>query len=267
MQSLTAHYAKVVRSTFKSADRWTWPTDRSAEQSSPDMRLMSYNLSNTFANVTLPNGRMIRCGIRAVTSHDLLLTCDDEVLLPLLGQAVEISVLSQGREVASVTTILHWCGDIYSELVVAGFTVEALPDTLVNRDQKCGRGQIRFPLEMQAVVSVSPEKEVLGTIADYSLSGCRFIAEEQIDLDRDYPMTVLMDTAAVEMTLHPRWVLNTINGFQLGCSLQSEQGVLLACRHHPNQTGFSYPLQPVTQNWNQTASSDDDFGDEVEASW
>lgn len=256
MQSLTSRYAEVVQKTFRSTDRWTWPSDRQAGDSSPDARLMNYDLANTVANITLPNGRFYRCALRAVTSNDLILTCEDETLLPLLGQAVEVSVITEGKELTTATTILHWCGDIYGDVVVAGFTVEALPEELKSKSDDCSRGQIRFPLDMPAVISVSPEKDVSGTIMDYSLSGCRFLAKESIDLDLDYPMTALMPASAVEMTLHPRWVLNTINGFQYGCSVEAEQGVLLACRHHPAQTGFSYPLKPVTQHWAPTDEPD-----------
>lgn len=259
MQSLTSRYAEVVRKTFRTADRWTWPSERQTGDSSPDSRLMNYNLPNTVANVTMPDGKMARCSVRAITQNELVLTCEDETLLPMLGQAVEISIISEGKELATATTILHWCGDIYGDLVIAGFTVEALPEELVNKTDDCSRGQLRFPLDMPAVVSVGPEKDVFGRIMDYSLSGCRFLAEEAMDLDVDYPMTALMPTSAVEMTLHPRWVLNTLNGYQLGCSLEAEQGVLLACRHHPTPTGFSFPLKPVTQHWDPSEGQQDEF--------
>lgn len=259
MQSLTSRYAEVVQKTFRSTDRWTWPSERQTGDSSPDTRLMNYNLPNTVANVTMPSGKLTRCSIRSVTSYDLVLTCEDESLLPLLGQAVEISIIAEGKEIATATTILHWCGDIYGDLVIAGFTVEALPDELTQKNDDCSRGQLRFPLGMPAVVSVGPDKDIFGQIMDYSLSGCRFLAEEVIELDVDYPMTALMPTSAVEMTLHPRWVLNTLNGYQLGCSLEAEQGVLLACRHHPASTGFSYPLKPVTQQWDTGTNIQNEF--------
>lgn len=94
---------------------------------------------------------------------------------------------------------------------------------------------------------------------DYSLSGCRFLAEENIELDADYPMTVLMPSSTVEMTLHPRWILSTLNGYQFGCSVEAEQGVLLACRHHPTPTGFSVPLKPVTSQWDPQNNDHIDF--------
>lgn len=249
MQSLTSRYAEVVQKTFPKTDRWTWPSERQTGDSSPDSRLMNYNVANTVANITLPDGRFYRCSLRSVTNNDLVLTCTDETLAPLLGHAVEISIIVEGKELVAATTILHWCGDIYGELVVAGFTVETLPELLKAKTDDSSRGQIRFPLYMPAVISTGPEKDVSGTIMDYSLSGCRFQADEPIDLDQDYPMTALMVCSAVEMTLHPRWVLNTTSGYQYGCSVESEQGVLLACRHHQAQTGFSYPLKPMTQQW------------------
>ena len=259
MQSLAARYVEVVRNTFRSSDRWTWPSDRQAGESSPDTRLMNYNLANTVANVATPDGKTVRCSLRAVTHNDLVLTCEDETLVPLLGQAVEISVITEGKEIATATTILHWCGEIYGDLVIAGFTVDTIPEGLTHKSDDCSRGQLRFPLDIPAVVSVGPEKDVFGRIMDYSLSGCRFLSEEVIDLDTDYPMTALMPSSAVELTLHPRWVLNTMNGYQLGCSLESEQGVLLACRHHPSPTGFSFPLKPVTQQWDPSEENHDQY--------
>ncbi len=259
MQSLTSRYAEVVRNTFRSTDRWTWPSERQAGDSSPDTRLMNYNLPNTVANVSLPNGKLVRCAIRTVTHNDLLLTCDDEALIPFLGQAVDISVITDGKELAAVTTILHWCGDIYGEVVIAGFTVDALPEELTVKTDDCLRGQLRFPLDTPAVISVGPDNDVFGRIMDYSLSGCRFLAEENIELDADYPMTVLMPSSTVEMTLHPRWILSTLNGYQFGCSVEAEQGVLLACRHHPTPTGFSVPLKPVTSQWDAQNNDHIDF--------
>ncbi|MEZ6127003.1 MAG: PilZ domain-containing protein [Planctomycetaceae bacterium] len=255
-QSLTRRYAEVVQRSFVPSQSWTWPRERQAGDVAPDCRLLEGSLPALTAFLTLPSGASMPAHVRSVSHHDLVMTVGDLNAIPVMGQVIDVTLLwNEWRILNSAKAILHWSGSIERQGVIAVFTIDSMGKVIEQWMNDNSRGEIRFPVNLPAVVSVGPGQDVVGRIVDYSLGGCRFLASESIDLDRDYPMTVQMPNASVRMTLHPRWSLNTEDGWQLGCTFEPEQGVLLACRHHPQPTGFSSPLRPVTSVW--TSRSDD----------
>lgn len=251
-QSLTSRYAEVIQRSFASSSAWTWPRKRKAGEPSPDSRLTGKNISGVSAQVTLPSGTVVETRIRAMAKHDLVLSGADVTSIPVMGQVIDINVRWEDTETMTTTkAIVHWSGVIAGQDVIALFTIQPIDDCVARLNTKEARGEVRFPLDMPAAIEVSKGNDVFGRIADYSLSGCRFVAEKDIELDVDYSLTVLMPNSSVEMTLRPRWVLNSEAGFQLGCTFAPEEGVLLACRHHPQPTGLSCPLRPQTTNWDR----------------
>ena len=256
-QSLTSRYAEVIQRSFATPAAWSWPRDRKAGEPGPDSRLTGKHLPGLSTVVTLANGSRVETMLRAVANHDLVLAGPDVAAIPVMGQVIDIVVRwSKFNIVIHSQAIVHWSGNISGQDVVAVFTTESMQAAAECLTHLDVRGEVRFPLSLPAAVEVTKGKDVFGHIADYSLSGCSFVAEEAIELDLDYPMTVLMPNSSVQMTLRPRWVLNSEGGCQLGCTFAPEEGVLLACRHHPQPTGLSSALRPQTTNWNAQDETD-----------
>lgn len=256
-QSLASRYAEVIQRSFATPAAWTWPRKRKAGESVPDSRLIGKNISGVTARVKLPGGTSVETRVRAMAQHDLVLSGADVSSIPVMGQVIDVDLCWDDSGVATTSqAIVHWSGIIAGQDIVALFTIESLEASVARLNTEEVRGEIRFPLDMPAAVEVSKGNDVFGRIADYSLSGCRFVAEQAIELDAEYPLTVLMPNGSVQMTLRPQWVLNAETGFQLGCTFAPEEGVLLACRHHPQPTGLSCPLRPQTTNWDQTPARD-----------
>lgn len=259
-QSLTSRYIEAVQRSFAAADTWTWPRKRKVGEPAPDARLLGRNISGPVACLTLQNGIAIETRLRAVSKHDLVLSGSAVTSIPVMGQVVDVVVRWEERNIITKTqAIVHWAGNIAGQNVVALFTIEPLELSVEELQSKDSRGEVRFPLNLPAAIEVEKGKDVFGNMVDYSLSGCQFIAEEAVELDVDYSLTVLMPNASVEMTLRPRWVLNTEAGYQMGCTFAPEQGVLLACRLHPQPTGLSCPLRPLTNNWDGKAHDADSW--------
>lgn len=255
-QSLASHYVEAIERSFVAAEVWNWPRKRSSGEPSPDLRLLGKNIAGPVATVTLQNGVALETRLRVASHHDLVLSGGAVTNIPVMGQVVDVVVRWDERNiVANTKAIVHWSGNIAGQNVVALFTMESLDSVAEKCANDDGRGEVRFPLNLPAAIEVSKGKDVFGQIVDYSLSGCQFVAEEPVELDVDYSLTVLMPNSSVEMALRPRWVLNSEVGFQMGCTFTPEQGVLLACRHHPLPTGLSCPLRPQTTNW--TGRNDD----------
>ena len=258
-QSLTSRYAEVIEQSFVPCAAWTWPRQRCTGEPTPDSRLLDRNISALRADVTLRNGVTVAAQVRAVSQHDLVLNVSDLSAIPVMGQVVEVSVQwDEWSIVKSAKAIVHWSGSVYGRGVVAMFMIESMGKAVKQWLNDNSRGEIRFPVDLPAAIEVSKDKDVFGRIVDYSLSGCRFLAEETVELDVDYPLTVLLSNSSVEVTLRPRWVLNTDAGHQMGCTFEPEQGVLLACRHHPQPTGLSCPLRPQISNWTRSGTDDED---------
>lgn len=249
--SLTSRYAEVIQRSFATQVAWTWPRKLKAGEPIPDSRLTGKNISSVSARVKLQGGTTVETRIRALSQHDLVLSGADVSSIPVMGQVVDVNVCWDDSDVVTASqAIVHWSGVIAGQEVVALFTIDSLEASVARLAADEIRGEVRFPLDLPAAIEVSQGTEVFGRIADYSLSGCRFVAEQSIALDADYPLTVSLPNGSVKMTLRPRWVLNAEAGFQLGCTFAPEEGVLLACRHHPQPTGLSSPLRPQTTNWN-----------------
>ncbi len=249
--SLTSRYVDAIQRSFAPADRWAWPRQRSLGEPTPDSRLLGKNICGPVASVTLQNGATVETRLRAISQHDIVLSGSNVPTIPILGQVVDLVVRwDEWNIVTHTKAIVHWSGNIAGQPVVALFTIERLDAAVENWLSNDNRGEIRFPSDLNAAIEVGDGKDVFGRMVDYSLSGCQFIAEEAVELDVEYPMTVLLPNASVQMSLRPRWVLNTDAGLQMGCTFAPEQGVLLACRHHPLPTGLSCPMRPQTSDWN-----------------
>ncbi|MEO2029848.1 MAG: PilZ domain-containing protein [Fuerstiella sp.] len=230
---------------------WTWPRFLEKGQSAPDLRLLQQAIPELTAELRMPNGHTVDAAICALSEHDLVLNIPSHSNVPARGQVVEVTVCCGERKVVTTQKcILHWAGIINGIPVVAGFVLDSLGDALQQWTCHDTQTDIRFPVVLPAVVAVDSDHDVMGQIVDYSLSGLRLVTEEPIELEKDFATTVRMQHSSVQLTIRPRWVLDTGEGHQIGCTMPSEQGVLLACRFHAQPTSQSPPLRPQTRNWN-----------------
>jgi hypothetical protein len=155
--------------------------------------------------------------------------------------------------------MLHWAGVINGNPIVAGFVPDSLGDAVQQWISHDTRSDIRFPVCLPAMIAVDADHNVMAQLVDYSLSGLRLVTEEPIELEREYATTVNVPHSSFELTIRPRWVRDTGEGHQVGCTMPAEQGVLLGCRFQSQPTDdVSTPLRPQTTNWNGTGDGDDD---------
>jgi len=258
IKSLSSRYADVIEKSFVPESAWRWPQPRDSAEAAPDQRLLGKNITGMRAELTLQTGATVTAQVRALSQHDIVLNIMDPASVPVMGQVAEVTLRWESLEVVtSVRAILHWSGNIYGQAIVGLFTIEPMGENVEQWQKDECRGELRFPSNLPATVEVSSERDVIGCIVDYSLSGCRFIAAENFDLDVDYAMTVLLPQSSVEVTLRPRWVQAGDAGFQMGCTFEPDQGVLLACRHHPQPHGITTPFNPQTTNWVGVKSADE----------
>lgn len=229
---------------------WKWPQKRTANQPIPDPRLLRGQIPGLKAEIRLPNGLTVDAKVREAGQHDLVLLIDDLTRVPVQGQVVDVTLRFNDRIVCNGRkSILHWSGIISNQSVVALFTIEPLGNAVSRWKSDGERGEMRYPIDVPAVLNKSNGEEAFGRVIDYSLGGCRFHCTEAVEIGVEYESTILFQQATIDVHVTPRWVLNSDNGFQLGCTFREEQGVMMACRHHPQPTGLSSPLRPQTTNW------------------
>lgn len=252
--SIANRYATRMLAAQKPSAIWEWPQNPGQSPAAPDPRLLSGEISGVTARLNFGRGPLVEARIRAVTQHDIVLIINDPAKVPVQGQIVDVDICLKGDILLEgLQTILHWSGTVHSENLVAMFTVDPM-GAIVKQWQGSGqRGEIRFPIDAPAALEVAEDDPTYGRIVDYSLSGCRFHCIDEIELSAEYEATVLFPNSTVEVNLTPRWVLNSEDSYHLGCTFRPEQGVLMACRHHAQPTGLSFPLEPKTPNWNSNA--------------
>jgi hypothetical protein len=173
---------------------------------------------------------------------------------PVMGQVVEVSIADSTKMVLdSQKSILHWSGVVNKRSIIALFTINSVESALDPSLQDDARGEIRFPVEVAATIRAADGREIFGRILDYSLGGCRLISDEPLALDCEYRTTVQMPNASVDVALRPCWALKGERGYQMGCTFRSEEGVLMACRHHTQPDGLTRPMRPQLNNWDRPA--------------
>lgn len=254
-ESTAIHHARktertALKPTTTEPSIWRWPRQRIAGEPTPDSRLLSATIAGLSAEIQLADGRIVQAGVRAVSQNDIVLDVPCLTVVPVLGQVVEVSLSSKQWSIVSrQKCILHWSGMIHGECVVAMFSVDRLGEVVEQWTYDQPRGEIRFPLDLPVTVEVSDDVVVVGRILDYSLNGCRFLCNHPIALDQLYPARIQFANRSIELGIHPRWVQSTEDGFQMGCSFESERGVLMACRHHAPALVLESALKPQITNW------------------
>jgi len=237
---------------------WNWPRTADPIESSPDSRLLRGHIAELTATIRPGLGATADAGVRAITRHDILLVTQTPNSVPVLGQVVNVALCLDGRLIVSnVACVLHWSGMIHGEHVLGLFAVEPLGDFVNAWGTKEQRSGIRFPIDVAATMhaenqggaDMPGESFTSGRIVDYSLGGCRFVAEDEVCIGHEYETQVLLGESVIDIHLTPRWVQRSEIGYQLGCSFREEEGVLLACRHLPQTHGLTTPLKPYTRNW------------------
>lgn len=256
--SVVSQYAQRTSRLFHRGQDWVWPRPADPIESRPDARLLRGSISELTATIRPGLGANVDASVRAITKHDLVLVTHGSSPVPVLGQVVEVSLCLDGKLVfANVQCVLHWSGTVNGEDVLGLFTVEPLGDFVNAWGSGEQRTGIRYPIDTAAAIYAGDaqtaddcdEESTNGRIVDYSLNGCRFVAEDEVSIDNEYEAHLLLGESTVEMHMTPRWIQNTDVGYQMGCSFRPEEGVLLACRHLPQTHGLTTPLKPYTRNW------------------
>ena len=182
-QSLASTYARKMEATNTRLQQWKWPQKRNAVQALPDPRLLNGCIAGLKAELRLENGMTVDADVRAVSQHDLVLVVEDLVKVPVNGQVLEVSLSLNGNVILTDRKcILHWSGIISGEGVVALFTIEAIGVGVQKWMSTAERGEVRFPIDVPAVLQISDGAEAFGRLIDYSLSGCRFHCIDEVEL-------------------------------------------------------------------------------------
>ncbi len=252
---LTAQRALHSRTTRSSSAPWEWPCALRADEVNPDTRLLCPEIAGLKAHVCLPDETVVAAEVRAVSHHDVVLKVKDLRDIPIRGQVVEVTI-TQDRQIVldAQKSILHWSGKVNKRSIVALFTVNSTETALEPWMQNDARGDVRFPVEVAATIQAGDGRKLNGRILDYSLGGCRLITPEPLVLDCEYKTAIQVLGSSIDIALRPRWAMKGQRGYQMGCTFRSEEGVLLACRHHAQNTPNDPPSNPMrTQlhNWNR----------------
>ena len=256
--SLANRHVRRIKRASVQPSFWTWPRQLETGEPIPDSQLLQPAIPDLSAQLQMTNGQTVDASIRALSKHDIVLNIPSHRDVPVRGQVVDVTVCcAKWNVVTSQMCVLHWAGIINGTPVVAGFVLNSPGVAIDQPASHKSRNHIRFPVNLPAMVAIDSDQDVKGQIVDYSLSGLRLVTEEPIELERDYTVSVNTQPSCVQLTVRPRWVLDTGAGHQMGCTLPAEQGVLLTCRFHAQPTGLPTPLRPQTTNWNGTGDGDD----------
>ena len=229
---------------------WQWPCELRSGEVTPDTRLLCPEVAGLTARLCFSDETVQVCDVRSVSDHDVVLKVADLSRIPIKGQIVEVTISDGDRMVLdSQKSVLHWAGEVSKRGIIALFTINSVGNCLGPYFHEDARGEIRFPVELQAMVELQDGREVNGRIVEYSLSGCRFVCEEPLALDCEYHMTVKTAGSSVDLALRPRWSSKSESGYQMGCTFRSEEGVLLACRHHTEASKAQSGMRPTLNGW------------------
>jgi hypothetical protein len=257
--SIASRNVRRTKRASLQASFWTWPRYLEQGEPAPDLGLLQPAIPDLSAQLRMSNGDTVDAAICALSEHDLVLNIPSHSTVPVSGQVVEVTVCcGEWKVVTSQKCILHWAGVINGNPIVAGFVPNSLGAAIQQWISDDTRNDRRFPVLLPAVITVDDTHDVMGQIVDYSLNGLRLVTQNPIELEQDYVTTVNAGDSTFQLSIRPRWVRDTSEGHQVGCTMPEEHGVLLARRFHPQPTDVPSPLRPQTTNWQGTGDGQGD---------
>lgn len=236
---------------------WVWPVRGKADVQ-PDSRLLSPEIHGLSARIFFPDESVVTADVRAVANHDLLLRVQDLAKVPIRGQLVTVMVCEEGQTLLDgEKAVIHWSGQINNRGIVALFTIQPNNDRLSTYFTPDSRGELRFPVQLETTLQSGNGRTLNGRIVDYSLNGCRLMSSEELALDCEYHTAIQAGNSILDVAVRPRWAMKVGEEYQMGCTFRSDEGVLLAARHHESDVQRSGdgthpsepPRGPVSQNW------------------
>lgn len=236
---------------------WVWPATGKTDVQ-PDSRLLSPEIPGLSARIFFPDESVVVADVRAIAKHDLLLRVPDLAKVPIRGQLVTIMLCKDGQTLLDgEKAVIHWSGQINNRGVVALFTIKPNDERLKDCYETDSRGELRFPVQLATKLESGDGRTLNGRIVDYSLNGCRLMCSEELALDCEYHTAIQAGKSLVDVAVRPRWAMKVGDEYQMGCTFRTDEGVLLATRHH--QTGVQrtsggahqseQPRGPVSHNW------------------
>lgn len=252
----TAIAAKLFdrnRNASPESRAWVWPNNNADAEVNPDPRLLAAEIPGLTARLFFPDESVVSADVRAIATHDLVLRVPDLAVVPVRGQVVSVS-LCDGSQVLldAEKSVLHWSGLINKRSVVSLFMIRPNEVSLSEFIADDSRGEIRYPVSLDAKIESGDGRMITGRIVDYSLNGCRLVCEEALALDCEYHVTIDGGRSSVDVALRPRWSVRSNGAYQMGCTFRSDEGALLACRHQQSSAHKSeLPRGPVGHAWDE----------------
>ena len=250
------------RNASPQSQPWVWPNNGGLAEVQPDPRLLAAEIPGVSARIFFPDESVVTAEVRAIAAHDLVLRVQDLASVPIRGQLVTVMLCKDGEVLLDgEKAVLHWSGRINNRAIVALFTIKANEERLKDCYTADTRGELRFPVQLPAKIESGDGRLINARIVDYSLNGCRMMCEQELALDCEYHTTICAGASSIDVAIRPRWAMKVANQYQMGCTFRSDEGVLLATRHHQQPTTRERgsgahqsepPRGPVMHNWDDS---------------
>ncbi len=212
-----------------------------------DCRLTSGRILNITVYVNNNDKTIVKCAVRAISSQEIVLIVANAAGHPTAGDSITFSLYEGATKLLSEQSgIVHWATTEGDTRIVALFSASRLNELLAHRLMDDRRLNIRYPVDIQVLVTDNYHGQRTARIINYSLHGLCLVSQTALEVNRHYPATVIGDDSLIHLSVEPKWVEATVtefeecdsDGYVIGCDLLPQYGELLARRHSSSTAGL-----------------------------
>ena len=198
---------------------------------SPDRRLTAGEIPGVAVHVTGRDKTVVKCGVRAIGSQELVLIVPSSAGLLTAGDLVTFSLWEGDAQLLTEQSgIAHWAGAEAEHSIVALFSGSRLDLLLDHRLLHERRADIRYPVDLRAILTTDYGRQE-AQVVNYSLHGLCLVTETDLELNRHYHTDVFCNEGNLRLSVAPQWTRKLSHGHLIGCGLTPQYGMLLTCRH------------------------------------
>ncbi len=198
---------------------------------SPDRRLTAGEIPGIAVHVTGRDKTVVKCGVRAIGSQELVLIVPNAAGLLTAGDLVSFSLWEGDTQLLTEQSgIAHWAEAENEHSIVALFSGSRLDLLLEYRLLHERREDIRYPVDLRAILTTDDGRKE-AQVVNYSLHGLCLVTEIDLELNRHYHTDVFCNEGSLRLSVTPQWTRKLGNGYLIGCGLTPQYGMLLTCRH------------------------------------
>ena len=231
-----------------------------------DRRLTSGRIPNVTVYVNSNDRTIVKCGVRAIGSQEIVLIASNAAGHPTAGDSVTFSLYEGTRKLLTEQTgIVHWATTEGDTRIVALFSGSRLDQLLDHRLIDDRRLNIRYPVDIQALVT-DGDRQRAARIVNYSLHGVCLVCNVGLEVNRHYPATLIGEDSVIRLSIEPKWIeanqgetdrnpegaashnltggssagefeKREADAYFIGCDLLPQYGELLARRHTSSTVG------------------------------